>query len=83
MSNVDSLPTCSIVLRGSSGHLLDEAERSLHDALAVLTETIKEPSIVFGGGASEVGKALYITCLNEPKLLPTDLDGGGSGRGGA
>ena len=27
---------CSIVLRGSGGHVLDEAERSLHDALCVL-----------------------------------------------
>lgn len=45
---------CSIVLRGASQHLLDEAERSLHDALCVLTETIKEPRITFGGGASEV-----------------------------
>lgn len=31
---------CSIVLRGSSSHLLDEAERSLHDALCVLVKTI-------------------------------------------
>lgn len=27
---------CSIVLRGSGKHVLDEAERSLHDALCVL-----------------------------------------------
>ena len=31
---------CSIVLRGSSEYLLDEAERSLHDALCVLLKTI-------------------------------------------
>lgn len=31
---------CTIVLRGSSQHLLDEAERSLHDALCVLVRTI-------------------------------------------
>jgi len=48
-----SVPCCSIVLRGSSSHLLEEAERSLHDALAVLTETVKESRIVFGGGCSE------------------------------
>lgn len=44
---------CSIVLRGSSSHLLEEAHRSLHDALAVLTQTVKESSVVFGGGCSE------------------------------
>lgn len=27
---------CTIVLRGASSHILDEAERSLHDALCVL-----------------------------------------------
>ena len=32
---------CSIVLRGASAHLLDEAERSLHDALCVIVETVK------------------------------------------
>ena len=45
---------CTIVLRGSSSHLLEEADRSLHDALCVLTETMKESRIVFGGGCSEV-----------------------------
>ena len=53
-SGVAAGSACSIVLRGASQHLLDEAERSLHDALCVLTETIKEPRITFGGGASEV-----------------------------
>lgn len=45
---------CSIVLRGASSHLLDEAERSLHDALAILIATVKEPRTVFGGGCTEV-----------------------------
>ena len=53
-SGVKAGEACTIVLRGSSGHLLDEAERSLHDALAVLTETCKETRISFGGGCSEV-----------------------------
>jgi len=29
---------CTIVVRGASSHLLDEAERSLHDALCVLSQ---------------------------------------------
>lgn len=32
---------CTIVLRGTSRHILDEAERSLHDALCVIAETVK------------------------------------------
>ena len=31
---------CSVVLRGSGSHILDEAERSIHDALCVLVETV-------------------------------------------
>lgn len=44
---------CSIVLRGSSSHVLDEAERSLHDALAILIATVREPRTVYGGGCTE------------------------------
>lgn len=32
---------CTIVLRGASTHIVDEAERSLHDALCVLVSTVK------------------------------------------
>eukprot|EP00834_Sanchytrium_tribonematis_P002925 NODE_101_length_19951_cov_0.932501.p2 type:complete len:522 gc:universal NODE_101_length_19951_cov_0.932501:13362-14927(+) len=45
---------CSIVLRGATNQLLDEAERSIHDALCVLTQTVKYPETVYGGGCSEV-----------------------------
>jgi T-complex protein 1 subunit beta len=45
---------CTIVLRGSSHHLLDEAERSLHDALCVLSQMTLEPRTVWGGGSAEM-----------------------------
>jgi T-complex protein 1 subunit beta len=48
---------CSVVLRGASEHLLDEAERSLHDALCVLVETVKETRVVCGGGCMEMAMA--------------------------
>jgi T-complex protein 1 subunit beta len=51
---------CTIVLRGSSSHILEEADRSLHDALAVLAETVKESRVSFGGGASEMLMAAAI-----------------------
>ena len=41
---------CSIVIRGATQQILDEAERSLHDALCVLSRTVKETKIVYGGG---------------------------------
>lgn len=45
---------CSVVLRGATRQILDEAERSLHDALCVLTQTVKETRTVYGGGCSEM-----------------------------
>jgi len=44
---------CTIVLRGASSHVLDEAERSLHDALCILQATVKQPRSICGGGCTE------------------------------
>lgn len=41
---------CTIVLRGATQQILDEAERSLHDALCVLAQTVKDSRTVYGGG---------------------------------
>jgi len=48
---------CTIVLRGASSHVLDEAERSMHDALCVLTQTVKDTRTVPGGGSMEIAMA--------------------------
>ncbi|RIB17055.1 T-complex protein 1 subunit beta [Gigaspora rosea] len=53
-SGVAAGEACTIVLRGATNQLLDEAERSLHDALSVLTQTVKETRTVLGGGCSEM-----------------------------
>ncbi len=43
----------SILVRGGSQRVVDEAERSLHDALMVVKDVLEKPSIVVGGGAPE------------------------------
>ncbi|KAK2675296.1 hypothetical protein RAB80_007481 [Fusarium oxysporum f. sp. vasinfectum] len=53
-SGVAGGEACTIVLRGATEQLLDEAERSLHDALAVLSQTVKEPRTTLGGGCAEM-----------------------------
>eukprot|EP00002_Diphylleia_rotans_P000302 TRINITY_DN1015_c0_g1_i2.p1 TRINITY_DN1015_c0_g1~~TRINITY_DN1015_c0_g1_i2.p1 ORF type:complete len:476 (-),score=130.34 TRINITY_DN1015_c0_g1_i2:971-2398(-) len=53
-SGVKAGEACSIVLRGGSQQMLDEAERSLHDALCVIMTAVKDSQIVYGGGCSEV-----------------------------
>jgi T-complex protein 1 subunit beta len=37
--------------------VLDEAERSLHDALCVLVTAVKDPRAVYGGGCCEIAMA--------------------------
>ncbi len=50
----------TMVVRGGTEHVVDEAERSLHDALCVVRNAIEDGKIVPGGGApeAEVAKQL-------------------------
>jgi len=44
----------TVFVRGSNKLVLDEAERSIHDALCVLRSIVKEKSLIVGGGAPEI-----------------------------
>ena len=44
----------TIMIRGGSEHVVDEAERSLHDALSVVRNAVEDGKIVAGGGAPEI-----------------------------
>jgi T-complex protein 1 subunit delta len=46
--------TVSVLLRGSNGLVLDEADRSLHDALCVVRALVKKRSLVPGGACVEM-----------------------------
>ncbi|KAJ1966603.1 T-complex protein 1 subunit delta [Dispira parvispora] len=46
--------TVSILCRGANSLILEEAERSLHDALCVLRCLVKKKAVVAGGGAPEI-----------------------------
>ncbi len=50
----------AILIRGGTERIVDEADRSIHDALCVIRDVVQEPKIVAGGGASEeeVARAL-------------------------
>jgi chaperonin GroEL (HSP60 family) len=43
----------SILVRGGTERIVDEAERAIHDALCVVRDVMVEPYIVAGGGAPE------------------------------
>jgi len=44
----------AILIRGGTERIVDEAERSIHDALCVVRDVAQEPKIVIGGGAPEI-----------------------------
>jgi len=46
--------TATIILRGGAQQFLDEADRSLHDAIMIVRRAVKNDSIVAGGGAIEM-----------------------------
>ncbi|TGZ79629.1 T-complex protein 1 [Ascodesmis nigricans] len=46
--------TVSVLARGANNLILDEAERSLHDALCVIRCLVKKKALIAGGGAPEI-----------------------------
>jgi len=44
----------TILIRGGTERIVDEADRSLHDALCVVGDIVEEPKILAGGGAPEM-----------------------------
>ncbi|MDG6914527.1 MAG: TCP-1/cpn60 chaperonin family protein [Nitrososphaerota archaeon] len=50
----------SILIRGGTQRIVDEAERSMHDALMVSKDVVEKPAVVAGGGAPEAEVAAQI-----------------------
>lgn len=50
----------TILIRGGTQRIVDEAERSMHDALMVSKDVVEKPAIVAGGGAPEAEVAARI-----------------------
>lgn len=57
--------TVSILVRGSNRLMLDEADRSVHDALCVVRSLVKQRYMVVGGGVPEVETSLRLAAYGE------------------
>jgi T-complex protein 1 subunit delta len=53
--------TVTILMRGSNRLVLDEADRSVHDALCVVRSLVKKRYMIAGGGSPEAECALQLT----------------------
>lgn len=52
--------SASIILRGANDFMLDEMERSMHDALCVVKRVLESKMLVPGGGAVEAALSIYL-----------------------
>lgn len=63
----------TVLIRGGTDHVTDEAERTIKDALKVLSVAIKDGALVAGGGAAEIeignGLAKYATHIGGREQL--------------
>jgi len=55
----------AILIRGGTERIVDEAERSIHDALSVAKDVVEEPKVVAGGGAPELEMAKELKAYAE------------------
>merc|ERR1712133_329731 len=51
----------TIFLRGGTKMIIEEAKRSMHDALCVVRNLVRDNRIVYGGGAAEISCALAVS----------------------
>lgn len=50
----------TIFIRGGNKMIVDEAKRSIHDALCVIRNIVRDNRIVYGGGAPEISASLAV-----------------------
>ena len=51
----------TILVRGGNKMIVDEAKRSLHDAMCVVRNLIKDNRVVYGGGSAEVACGIAVS----------------------
>merc|ERR1712019_237754 len=60
---IEECPNSSAVtvfIRGGNKMLIEEAKRSLHDAICVARNLVRDNRIVYGGGAAEMTCSLHV-----------------------
>merc|ERR1712232_993023 len=52
--------TATIIIRGGAQQFIDEAERSLHDAIMIVRRAMRNTKVIGGGGAVEMELSRYL-----------------------
>ena len=53
----------TVLIRGGNKMIVDEAHRSLHDAMCVVRNLIKDNRVVYGGGSAEIACSLAVSAF--------------------
>ena len=72
-TNPNAPKTVSIICRGANGLILDEAERSLHDAMCVMRCLVKKKALLPGGGAPEMAVSNSLSKLAITSNFPDSI----------
>ena len=59
----------TIFIRGGNKMIVDEAKRSLHDAICVVRNLVRDNRVVYGGGAAEISCSLAVA--EQANKVPT------------
>jgi T-complex protein 1 subunit alpha len=60
VKNCKNTKTQTLLLRGANEFMLEEVERSIHDALCAVKRVLESNSLVVGGGCVEVSTSIYL-----------------------
>lgn len=65
----------TVLIRGGNKMIVEEAKRSLHDAMCVVRNLIKDNRVVYGGGSAEISCSLAVSafadrCISIPMTIP-------------
>ena len=72
-ANPNAPRTVSIVARGANPLILDEAERSLHDAMCVIRCLVKKRALLPGGGAPEMAVSTQLAQMSMTANYPDSI----------
>ncbi|KAK3704423.1 T-complex protein 1 subunit delta [Vermiconidia calcicola] len=72
-NNPNAPRTVSIVARGANPLILDEAERSLHDAMCIIRCLVKKRALLPGGGAPEMAVSTQLAQMSTTANYPDSI----------
>jgi T-complex protein 1 subunit epsilon len=61
LEGCSSSKSVTIYVRGGNKMIVEEAKRSIHDALCVVRNLVRDNRIVYGGGAAEIACAILVS----------------------